>query len=115
MSTALPAHVRGVIDTDLSDSEIQAKLDDAEYRNEQANDVSALSEATIRQIEKYLAALLIRETKDRPFKQASSSSRSVTYSGSSTRNLRARLDEVDPSGELADSFIRDTDRHVSST
>lgn len=115
MPTAQPADVRGVIDTDLTDSEISGKLDDAQYRNEKKNDVSQLSSADITQIEKYLAALLIRETKDRAHAQASGSSRQVTYQGSSTRNLRARLDEVDPSGELADSVIRDDDRHITST
>jgi len=115
MPTASPSDVRGVIDTSLSDSEISTKLNDAEYRNEKYNDVSALSSADLKQIEKYLAALLIRETKDRPISQGTEGSGQVSFQGMPTRTLRARLDEVDPSGELAASVIRDDDRHISST
>lgn len=115
MPDATPDDVRGVIDTSLDDPAIASKLADAQFRNEQTNDVSELPTAQIRQIEKYLAAILIRESKDKPARRRSGASRSVEYQGRSLASLRARLDEVDPSGELARSVLTDTDRHVTST
>lgn len=115
MSTATPDDVRGVIDTSLTDSDIQAKLDDAQYQNEKFNDVTELSTADIRQIEKYLAALLIVETKDPRHTQASSSSRSVSYESGRKQDLRRQVQQLDPSGQLANAAFLDNSRNVTST
>lgn len=113
MSTATPADVKGVIPTDLSDSDIQNYLDDAQFDNEQANDVSGLSTTEITQIEKYLAALKIAQSKDRPIDQGSEESASVTFGGDMIEWLKDEVDRRDPSGSLAYSV--DDDRHITST
>lgn len=113
MSTATPSDVKGVISTDLSDSDIQNFLDDAKFDNEQANDTSSMSNAQIKQIEKYLAALKIAQSKDRPIDSGSKESASITYGGDTIAWLKTELDKKDPSGSLA--YQRDTDRYVTST
>lgn len=113
MSTATPSNVRGVISTDLSDSDIQNYLDDAQFDNEQANDTSAMSTEQITQIEKYLAALKIAQSKDRPIDQGSKESVSISYGGDTIAWLKTELNKKDPSGSLA--YQRDTDRFVTST
>lgn len=114
MSTATPTDVNGVIDTSLNDSEIQAKLDDAKYRNEKFNDVTKQSTADTRQIEKYLAALLIVETKDPRHVSRSGASRSETYESGRKDDLRRQVDQLDPSGRLASSVFNNTDRYTGS-
>lgn len=113
MSTAVPDDVRGVIPTDLDDAAIQNYLDDAEFENEQVNDTSGMSSEQIIQIEKYLAALSIAQSKDRPIDRGSKESASVTYGGDTIAWLKEQLDKRDPSGELA--YNRDTNRYTSST
>lgn len=108
-----PSDVKGVIDTDLSDSDINSKLDDAEFDTEQANDTSAMSTMEIQQLEKYLAALKIVESKDPRARQESVGDWSATYDGSTVVWLKREVDRRDPSGTLAHQ--RDTDRHVTST
>lgn len=115
MSTATPSDVRSVIATDLSDGDIQTKLDEAEYRNQQANNTDQMDTQQIRYVEQYLAALLIRETLDRAIATADRQSASVEYEGMSTAALRRSVREYDPSGELGAAVLRDSDRHVTST
>lgn len=108
-----PTDVKGVIDTDLSDSDINSKLDDAEFDNQQANDTGAMTTAEIRQLEKYLAALKIVESMDPRARQESVGSWSATYDGSTVEWLRREVHRRDPSGTLA--YQRDSSRHVTST
>lgn len=116
MSTATPDDVRGVIATDLSDSDIQGYLDDAEFDAEQAisdyNTTLTTDEKT--QLEKYYAALLIRELRDKPISSTSRETASVSYEGDtlSITALRRKVDARDPSGELA--YNSDTSRYVNS-
>jgi hypothetical protein len=118
MSTAQPDDVRGVIDTSLDDSAIQAKLDDAEYEASNAIDDynTALSSEDRTQLEKYLAALLIRTSKEKGIQSQSGESRSLSYENVMTASeLRVQVDKRDPSGTLADAVVRDTDRYSGST
>lgn len=117
MSTATPTDVHGVIDTSLSDSEIQSFLDDAEFEAGQAiTDYStALTTTEKTQLEKYLAALFIRQFKEKGISSQSGESRSVSYEGSmSVSDLQSAVDARDPSGTLATSVIRDSSRYVGS-
>lgn len=116
MSTATPSDVRGVIATDLTDSEIQNYLDDAEYEAGEANtDYSNFDAEDKRQLEKYYAALLIRTLADKAVQSTSRETASVSYEGNapSISQLRSKVDQRDPSGELA--YHKDTDRYTGST
>lgn len=115
MSTATPTDVTGVIETDLTTSEIQNYLDDAEFKAQQAiaDYSTALTTAEKTQLEKYLAALLIRQFRDRAIQSGSRETASVNYEGMSIAALQREVDARDPSGTLA--YQRDTDRFVSST
>jgi len=116
MSTATPADVNGVISTDLEPEEIQAYLDDAEYEASAAitDYQTTLSSEDRTQLEKYYAALLIRELRDKPISSGSRETASVSYEGDmlSVSALRQRVDERDPSGSLA--YNTDSDRYVNS-
>lgn len=114
MSTASPSDVEGVIATDLSDSDIQNYLDDAEYEaGEAINDYNLWDAEDKRQLEKYLAALRIREIRDRSINSTSRETASVDYEGMSLSALRREVDKRDPTGTLSDQ--RDTSRYVGST
>jgi len=114
MSTATPADVKGIIDTSLTDSEIQNFLDDAEFDADDAiADYSALSSQEKTQLEKYYAALLIRTTKEKGLESQSGESRSMNYESIATpQELRAQVDRRDPSGELATSVVTDSNRYT---
>jgi len=118
MSTATPSDVDGVIDTSLSDSEVQSKLDDAEFEAEQAIDdyQNALSASEKRQLEKYLAALLIRQTKEKGITSESRETASLSYEDTmSVNNLRTAVQKRDPSGTLAQVAIENRNRYVGRT
>jgi DNA polymerase III delta prime subunit len=116
MSTATPDDVRGVIATDLTDSEIQAYLDDAEYDADNAitDYDTALTSTDRTQLEKYYAALLIRQLRDKAIQSTSRETASVSYEGSapSISALQHKVDERDPSGTLA--YNVDSSRYVNS-
>lgn len=114
MAEATPSDVRAVISTDLSDSEIQSYIDDAQFANEEANDTAEMSTEHIRQLEKYLAAFLIRSFRERAKTDLSQESASVSYDGSALSELRKKIKRLDPSGELA-GLRRDSDRFITST
>lgn len=92
--------VRGVIATDLSDSEINQFLDDAAFQNWRVNDLDAMGDPTRQRIEKFLAAHDIRASRDRDFSSASRDSTDLTYDGSALKELRRKVRSLDPSGEL---------------
>jgi len=114
MPTANVDDVEGVIDTSLEDSEITNFLNDAEFEAEQAisNYSSNLTTTEQTQLEKYLAALRIRETKDRSISSTSRETASVSYEGMSLSALRREVDKRDPSGTLASRT--DASRYVNS-
>lgn len=115
MSTADPSDVDpGVISTNLEDSTIQGYLDDATAGAETTiPDYDEWESSRKRRLEKYYAALLIREFRDRPVSSASRETASVTYEGASLESLRKMVDRLDPSGELTSR--KNTDRYVGST
>lgn len=114
MAEATPSDVRAVISTDLSDSEVLSYLDDAQFANEKSNDTGDMTTEHIRQIEKYLAAFLIRSVRDRALASGNKESVSLDYDGSALAELRKKIKRLDPSGELA-GLRRDSDRFVTST
>jgi len=123
VATATPDDVDlangGVIATDLTDPQIQSYIDDAEFEASQAiaNYSTALTTEEKRQLEKYLAALLIRTISDKAISSTSRETASVSYEGGgmSTMELRKKVNQRDPSGTLASNVLRDTARYVSST
>jgi hypothetical protein len=116
MSTATPDDVRGVIATDLSDSDIQSYLDDAEFEARAAiNDYDTqLTTEEKSQLEKYYGALLIRTLRDKAITSTSRETASVSYEGDtvSLNALRQHVDDRDPSSTLA--YNVDNSRYVNS-
>jgi len=112
--TATISDVRNVIDTSLEDGEVTAFLEDAEFEADQAIDDydTALSGAERTQLEKYLAALLIRSTKEKGISSQSGPSRSQSYEDTwSVGELRAAVSKRDPSESLAMRVVRDSERY----
>jgi hypothetical protein len=104
----------GLIATDLTDTQIQSFIDDAEYAAEQAiNDYQNKDTEFKRQLEKHLAAMYIIEGPDRRVSSTSRETASVDYQGMPLSAIKRRVNELDPSGTLA--YQRDTDRYVNST
>lgn len=114
MPTASAPDVQGVIDTNLATGDINNFLTDAEFEASQAIDSysTALTTAEKTQLEKYLAALHIREWYERAISEDSVGDSSITYEGPSMAALRRAVDKRDPSGTLASTVIRDSDRNV---
>ena len=118
MATAQPSDVDlengGVIETDLTDAQIQSFIDDAEYEAKQAiTGYDGWNTEDKRQLEKYLAALKIREGPDRAIESTSRETASVSYEGMSISALKRAVDKRDPTDTLTQT--RDTDRYVGST
>lgn len=118
MATATPDDVDleqgGVIATDLTDAQIQGYIDDAAYEAAQAIQNYADKDTEFKtQLEKYLAALRIREIADRSIQNTSRETASVSYEGMSLSALRREVDKRDPTGTLATQ--RNTDRYTGST
>lgn len=112
--TASASDVRGVISTDLSDSDINNYIDDAAYTADQ--EISGYTNKSTEfktQLEKYYASLLIREWVDRAIDSTSRNTASVTYEGPSLARLRREVDRRDPSGQLA--YNRDSSRNIATT
>lgn len=114
MSTATPSDVDpGVISTNLEDSVIEGYLDDAAAEASDAiNDYDEWDASRQMRLEKYLAALRIRELRDRAVTSASRETASMEYDGSPVSALRKQVDRLDPTGTLA--YQTDTDRYVGS-
>ncbi len=115
MSTADPSDVDpGVISTDLDNTAIQSFLDDAEFEARRAiNQYDEWDSERKTQLEKYLAALRIRQVAGKGISSASRETGSITYEGSSLQALREQVNRRDPSGTLA--TMSDTNRYVGST
>jgi len=113
-TTASPSDVRGVIETDLTDSDIDNYINDAAFDAVQAiTDYDTnLSTEQKTQLEKYLAALYIRQTKDKDISSTSRETASVEYTTGSISWLKDKVDERDPSGTLATNT--DSNRYVNS-
>jgi hypothetical protein len=94
--------VRDVIATDLGKSAIDTRLADAAFDNWRANDrdLSGMSDALRKRIEKNYAAYLIRATRDRDVQSGSWQSVSLDYDGSALDELRRRVRDLDPTDEL---------------
>lgn len=113
MSTATPSDVKGVIETNLSDSDIQNYLDDASFDVDHHVDES-LTTAHRTQLEKHLAALKIVQAKEPATESESVGDVTLNYDGSTVEWLKGQVTDLDPSGKLAGNVRRDTDRYVTS-
>lgn len=118
-STASASDVREIIDTSLTDSEIDNRLDEARFWNQKYNDESNQTTEETTRIEAYTAAILIRQDRDRAHDQQSAESRSVSLQGKSLSQLTSQLSALDPSGNIvqavAFSAVQDTNRHTNTT
>ena len=108
-----PTDVRGILETKLSDADIDTILDDAEFDATQANDINAMSTTEVQQLEKYLAALKIVQSKDPRVTSERIGDAQFTYDGSTVTWLRREVNRRDPSGTLA--YNRDVSRTVKRT
>jgi len=72
--------------------------------------ITAIGTRRIRQLEKYLAALRIREIRDRSISSTSRETASVDYEGMEIGALRKQVDRRDPSNSLA--YQSDVDRYT---
>lgn len=116
MSEATPDDVRNVIETSLSDAEIQAKLDLAKEDNERVNDTEQMDITQIRRIEELLASIkILSTTRERSTNQQSVGNASKSYEVGQIEQLRAELSQWDPSGTLGSRVIRDSDRSINTT
>ncbi|GAB3669548.1 hypothetical protein [Halopiger thermotolerans] len=116
MTEAAPSDVRALIDTSLSDSEIQNYLDRAQEDNERVNDTDTMDQTQLRRIEELLAAIKILSL---PSSERSASEQQVgnarkTYERGRIEQLRADLSKWDPSGQLGSSAVWDSDRNVTT-
>lgn len=100
MPEATPDDVRGVIDTDLLDPPINDYLADAAFAINHHVDM-ALETPHRRQLEKYLAAFYIVQSKDRSYAKASEGRGTLEHEGDTVAWLRERVQSLDPSGMLA--------------
>lgn len=112
--TASASDVKGVIETDLSDADIKNFIDDAAYEaDQQITNYTNKSTDFKTQLEKYYAALLIRQLKDKAIEQTSRETASVSYEGMSLSALKREVRRRDPSNSLANMV--DKDRNISTT
>jgi len=112
--TASKGDVKGVIDTSVSDDDIEGFLDDAAFEADQAISNYSSSQTTEekKQLEKYLAALLIRSHKEKGISSQSGPSRNQSYEDTWTvGELRAAVSRRDPSDSLASRVVRNTSRY----
>mgnify|MGYP000353097756 CR=1 FL=1 len=102
------------VDYGLTDADIDGYIDDAAFEAAQANsDYSEWSTERQRQLEKYLAALKIRENVDKPISSTSRETASVSYESMTLPALKREVNKRDPSGQLA--YLKDTNRYTGST
>lgn len=114
MTEAAPSDVRALIDTSLSDDEIQTYLDRAQEDNERVNDVDAMDQTQRRRVEELLASIKILTYRERSARQKSIGNASKTHERGRITQLRAELSNWDPSGRLGSSATWDTDRNVTT-
>ena len=116
MAEATISDVREVIDTDLTDADINdilaraARRVDREYNDDDFHDLQHRAD-----FEAVLTALNIAGGRDRRAQSVSSESASVTYEVAEINRLRSRLAKLDPGDAFGMSLVnRDSDRYVNS-
>lgn len=114
MTEAEPSDVRALIDTSLSDGEIQTYIDRAQEDNERVNNVDAMDQTQLRRIEELLASIKILSYRERSTRQQSVGNASKTYERGQIGQLRSELSNWDPSGRLGSSATWDSDRNVTT-
>lgn len=114
MPTATTDDVREILDTDLENSDISNALSYAQERNEDVNDVGSQSTTTTKNIERFLAAIHIREALEPSILEDSVGDSQLKYESREIEWLRSQLNEWDPSKTLAKQILRDTNRYTGS-
>jgi hypothetical protein len=97
---AAASDVRQLIATNLDGPTVNGFLDDAAFENWRANDIEAMGDPTRKRLEAALAAYDIRATRDRSIASGSRQSASLDYDGSALDELRRKVRDLDPSGDL---------------
>jgi hypothetical protein len=122
MPTATVSDVKSVINTGLSDSEINESLKYAQELNQEYNDESAQSSVQTKNIERWGAVVNIRQYKERMVTQESTGGSSASYEGNDLQHARTQLRQwVDRAGgdpAMVDHMlgvVRDSNRHVAQT
>jgi len=110
--TASPDDVRELLDTDRSNPELSAVIDRAHEKHAQVNDPDSLSPTVNKNVESYLAALILAGNRDRAVTSEQVGDVKMSYDGSTVAWLKRELDFWDPSGQLA--FRQETTRYVGS-
>lgn len=121
-TTASPSDVKSVINTGLSDSDIQESLDYAQELNQEYNDESNQSSVQTKNIERWGAIVNIRQYKERMVTQESTGGSSASYEGNDLQHARTQLRQwLDRAGgdpAMVDHMlgvVRDSNRHVAQT
>lgn len=97
--------VQDVISTDLGQTEIDPKLDDAAFDIDRAVEEDLDTEHQTK-LEAHLAALYIRLSTDRSIDSGKGASTQVDFDGSEVGWLRDQVQSLDPSGELGGGNVR---------
>lgn len=113
---AEPEDVRLIAQTDADEETLEEFISRATADNYEVNDVDDLGDYQRYRIETLLATLKLRGHYDRAIASGQSESSTIQFEGAALSELRASLDAVDPSGELAHAGLRrDADRTVLTT
>jgi hypothetical protein len=111
-ATASPDDVRELLDTDRSNPELSAVIDRAHEKHAQVNDPDSLSPTVNKNVESYLAALILAGSRDRAVTSEQLAAVQKSYDGSTIAWLKRELDFWDPSGHLA--VRQETARYTGS-
>lgn len=118
MPTASKSDVKEVINTNLSDSDIDDSLAYAEGWNDSANSPSNQSTTETKNIERWAAVINIRQYKERSVEEDSVGGASSVFEGDELEKAKAELAKwlslagEDPTG--ASSILQDSNRHIST-
>lgn len=92
--------VRDIIDTDLTDSEINVYLDDATFDIDDVTDASEMDNDLRKKLERDMAALQILTLRERDTAEESRESQRLVYDRSRIEYLEKRIKRLDPTGDL---------------
>lgn len=114
MSTATISDVTSVIDTNLSDSDIQDSLDYAEELNELYYSPESQDTVVTKNIERWAAILNIRQHKERSVEEDAVGDASAVYEGNEIERAKSELSKWEPGNNIASSLIQDSNRYTGT-
>lgn len=119
MPTATVSDVKEVIETNLSDSDINDSLAVAEELNDEYNDTSSQTTVQTKNIERWAAVVNIRQYKERGVEKDSVGDYSATYEGDELDRAKSQLlnwlRRAGGDTSMANVGIRDSSRHTTKT